>query len=161
MKPVGASSFTLLPSLSNQGICGWIEIQTAGNGERHGELRTADEGKCIRVAISTTAEVSVERGDDGILAGVVVGMTLPLSDARAAGIGHDQGTNLLEVIKDAITLGRIANLLRTRVDDELSLHLDALLVSLAGHACRTGQILIGRVGTAYLPILLLPPSDNH
>ena len=75
-------------------------------------------------------------------------MTLPLSDARAAGIGHDQGTNLLEVIEDTITLGSIANLLRTRVDDELTLYLDALLVSLACHTCRTGQILIGRVGTA-------------
>ena len=70
-------------------------------------------------------------------------MTLPLSDARAAGIGHDQGTNLLEVIEDTITLGSIANLLRTRVDDELPLYLNALLVSLACHTGCTCKILIG------------------
>ena len=75
-------------------------------------------------------------------------MTLPLSDARTAGIGHDQGSNLLEVIEDSVTLGSIANLLRTRVDDKLTLYLDSLLVSLSGYTCRTGQVLIGRVGTA-------------
>ena len=97
--------------LIQQSIGSRIKVETARNGESHGELWTADEGKRIRVTISTAAEVSVERGNNGILARIIIGMTLPLSDARTAGIGHDEGSNLLEIIKDAITLGCIANLL--------------------------------------------------
>ena len=97
--------------LIQQGISSRIEVETARNGESHGELWTADEGKRIRVTISTAAKVSVERGNDGILARIIIGMTLPLSDARTAGIGHDEGSNLLEIIEDTITLGCIANLL--------------------------------------------------
>ena len=103
--------------LVQQSIGSRIEIQSASNGQSHRKFRTSNEGKRIRVTISTTAEVSIKRGNNSILASIVFCMTLPLSDARTAGIGHDKSSNLLEVIKDAITLGSIANLLRTRIND--------------------------------------------
>ena len=97
--------------LVQQSICSRIEIQSASDGQGHSKLRTSNEGKRIMITIGTTAEVSIKRGNDSILASIIFCMTLPLSDARTAGVGHDKSSNLLEVIEDAITLGSIANLL--------------------------------------------------
>ena len=134
--------------LVEQGVGGWIEVEATGDGQCHGKLWATDEGVCIRVAIGTTAEVAVEGGDNGVLACIVVGMALPLTDTWSAGVGHNQRSNLLEVVEDAVTLGGIANLLRTWVDDELTLHLDTLLVSLAGNAGGTSEVLVRGVGAA-------------
>jgi hypothetical protein len=94
----------------------------------------------LGVAVGTATEVAVERGDDGVLAVVVVGVAFPLSDAGAAGVGHDHGPDLLEVVEQAVALGRVPDLLGAGVDDELRLHLDVFLGSLTGNrggACRS------------------------
>ena len=74
-------------------------------------------------------------------------MALPLSDTWTTGIGHNQCTDLLEIIEDTVTLSGIANLFRTWVDNQLTFHLNTLLVSLTSHTGSTGEILVRRVGT--------------
>ena len=123
-----------------------IEVEPSGNGQSGGQFWTSDESKCIGVAISTTAEIAVERSDDGVLALRIVGVAVPLSDTRSASVSHDDCTNALEIVENSIAFGSCANLLATRVDDELSMNVDILLSSLTGNRSRTAQILITGVG---------------
>ena len=134
------------PLAVGERVGGGIEVQPAGNGQCRGELRTADEGVGVGIAVGPSAEVAVERCHDGILALVVIGVPLPLAYAGPAGIGHDDGPHALEVVEQSVALGRVAYLFRPGIDDELPLHPDALLHHLPGDGCRAGEVLVARVG---------------
>ena len=73
-------------------------------------------------------------------------MSLPLSDARTAGIGHDDAPDLSEIVQDAVTLCRVTDHLRAGVDDQLRLDGDMFGGSLPCYGGGTRQILVGGVG---------------
>ena len=86
-------------------VCGRIEVQSPRYGQCHGEFGTSDEGICVGIAVGTTAEVTVERGDNGVFAVVVIGVSAPLTDARTARIGHDDAANGPQVVKKTVAFG--------------------------------------------------------
>ena len=73
-------------------------------------------------------------------------MSFPLTNARSAGIGHDECSNAPEVFKNAIALGGESDLFRPRVDDELPLHLYVFLVCLTSHRSSSAQVLVAGIG---------------
>ena len=135
----------LVAVLVRQLVHGRVEVEAACDGECHDHLRRTDEGVGVGVAIGAAAEVTVERGHNRVLARVVVGVSLPLSDARTAGIGHDHTANLSEIFEDAVTFRRVADHLRAGVDDQLRLDGNVFGCSLTCHGGRARQILVRRV----------------
>ncbi len=73
-------------------------------------------------------------------------MPFPLSNAGTTGIGHDDGTYLLQIVKQSVALGGVAYLLRSRADDELGFRADMQSDSLTRDGCSARQVLIRRVG---------------
>ena len=100
-----------LSVLIDQQVMSRIKVKSSGNSQCYSQLRRANECKCIRIAIGTAAEVSVEGCHYGILPVVIIGMAVPLSDTRTASICHDNTSDRLQVIDYAVTLCSIVNLL--------------------------------------------------
>ena len=69
-------------------------------------------------------------------------MSLPLSDARTARIGHYHRSDAPEIFQYSVSFGGAAYLFRTRVYYYLPFNRDILLVSLARNRSRTAQVLI-------------------
>lgn len=69
-----------------------IEIQAAGNAEGRHQFRRGDEAVRGRVGVVASREVSVVRGDDGVLLPLFHVLAVPLADARSASVGQDLDT---------------------------------------------------------------------
>ena len=135
-----------LPYFVLKWVGGRIEIKTTWYSHSDCHFRTSDKGIGVWITIGTTSEITIETGNNGILAVVIVSVTFPLSDTWSAGVSHDDCSYLTEVIENTISFSRILNLLRTRIDDKLSLYLEVFLSSLTGYACCTCKVLIAGVG---------------
>ncbi len=144
---VGRSELHLLIAVSDgDGVRDGIELESTGEGESGGHLRGADEGVGEVVAVVTTSEVTVVRGNNCVLHTLGDVLTVPLTNARAASVGENGGTSILEGLLDAITGNGSANLLRAGGDVEGNLELDASLASLLDNLGAAAEILVRGVG---------------
>ncbi|KWX82150.1 hypothetical protein AXF24_12460 [Streptococcus pneumoniae] len=82
-----------------------VETQISGNGQGQCQFGRCHKGIRIGVSIGSFGKITIEGGDDGVLTGIVVGMAFPLTDARAAGIGHNRCTQLFEKRHHTVALG--------------------------------------------------------
>ena len=110
-----------------------IEIQTSSDSQSRCEFGASNECERIGVAISTAAEVAVERCHNGILALWIIGMTVPLTNTRTTSVSHDDGTDTLEVVENTIAFCSGTNLLTTWIDDQLGADINVLLSCLTGN----------------------------
>ena len=79
----------------------------------------------------------------GTLGGIA---TIPLANARTAGVGENGTAELLEGLELTIAGNGGANLLGTGGDDESGLGLEAVVESVTGDGSSAGHILVGGVG---------------
>lgn len=145
--PSGSASFTFSAIMIHQSVFQRIEAKITGNGQCHRQFGRSNKGVCVRIAVRTFGKVAVEGGDDRVLPHRVVRMTFPLTDARTAGICHDHGADLHEVIHHSVSFGSGANLFGTRIDDQRGSHTQILFLHLPCKGCGTAEILVRRVGT--------------
>ena len=99
----------------------------------------------VRIAVGPLGEVAVERRDDRVRTLVVFRMAVPLADARPAGIGHHRAADRQQIVQQPVALGRLADLLRSGIDNQLGFCLQPFRFGLPGDAGRAAQVLIGRV----------------
>lgn len=142
----GGLELELLAVLALQGIGQGVEVKSASNGEGDDEIGGSDEGVSGRVAVVTTGEVTVVRRDDGVSLTLLDIATIPLANARTAGVSEDDTAELLEGLELAITLNGGANLLGTGGDGESRLGLEAVVKSVTGDGSSAGHVLIRGVG---------------
>jgi len=72
--------------------------------------------------------------------------SVPLANARAAGVGKNHATEVLESLELTVTLNGSADLLGTGSDGEEGLGLDAVVESVLGNGSRAAHVLVGGVG---------------
>jgi len=106
-----ALELELLAVSTSQLVLQRVEGQVARNGEGGDDLGGGDEGMGSRVAVIPLGEVPVVGGDDGVLDTLLHVLTLPLSDARTAGIAQHDATEFGEYIHLAISGGGGTNLI--------------------------------------------------
>ena len=136
----------LLAILALQLVGERVELEGAGNGHGNSEVRGGDESVGSGVGVVAASEVTVVGGDDGVGLALLHILAVPLSDARAAGVGQDDTAELLESLQLAITLNGSTDLLRARGDSEHRLGLDAVVQSVPGDGRSTGHILVRGIG---------------
>jgi hypothetical protein len=139
--------FHLFPFIVGQGIRQRIELHGAGEGHGSYQLGAGDETARLRVTVVTLGEVPVEGSEDGVGTRRIVGMTGPLADTRATGVGQYDAVDGLESIQDAIAFGREADLLGTGRYGELRLELKALGRSVFGDVGGAVEVFVAGVGT--------------
>lgn len=142
----GRSKLELLAVLVLQGIGKRVEVEGAGNGHGDDQVGRGDERVSGGVAVVSASEVTVVRGDDRVGLTLLDVASVPLTNARTAGVGKDDTAELLEGLELAITLDGSANLLRTGSDSESSLGLDAVVEGITGNGSSTGHVLVRGVG---------------
>ncbi len=123
-----------------------VELDGAGQRERHDRLGGGDEGQRAGEAVVALGEVAVVRGDDGVGVALVHVGPGPLPDARAAGVGQHGGADAFEVGQQAVALDRGADLLAARCDHQLGAAAQPRGGRLTGDAGRPGDVLVARVG---------------
>ena len=101
----------------------------------------------IRIAVGPLRKVPVERRHDRVRTRVVRLVPRPLPDARTASIGHHGAARLKQRLQDSVAFGRIAHLLRTRIDQQLRFRLQLFGGRLTRHRSGAAQILVRRVRT--------------
>ena len=143
----GFGQFHFLAVMVHQSVFQRIEAKITGNGQCHRQFGRSNKGVCVRIAVRTFGKVTVEGGDDRVLPRRVVRMTFPLTDARTAGICHDHGADLHEVIHHSVSFGSSADLLGTRIDNQRGSHTQILFLHLPCKGCGTAEILVRGVGT--------------
>lgn len=112
------------------------------------------------VGVVSSSEVSVERGDNGVLLALLSVLSVPLTNAWTARVGHDDTTNLLEdfgvtvsfngssdlKLKLELRLQFDIHLFGTGGDGESSLASHASVSNLLSERSGSAHIFIGRVG---------------
>lgn len=73
-------------------------------------------------------------------------LPVPLTNARTAGVGQNQATNILKGAHLSITLNGSTDLLGTRGDSELRLGVQTVSFGLTGDGSSAGHVLVRRVG---------------
>jgi hypothetical protein len=142
----GSLELELLAVLVLEGVGQGVEVEGTGNSHGDDEVRGGNEGVGSGVGIVTTGEVTVVRRDDGVGLTLLDILTIPLSNARTAGVGKDDTAVLLEGLELTVTLDGGANLLGTRGDGEQRLGLQTVVKSVTGDGSSAGHILVGGVG---------------
>src|SRR3569833_2770724 len=79
-----------------------VEVEAAGNGHGHDEVGRRHERVRSGVAVVPAGEVPVVRRDDRVRLALLDVASVPLADARAAGIGENDTTKLLERLQLAV-----------------------------------------------------------
>lgn len=123
-----------------------VELEGTGNGHGDDKVGRSDEGVGSRIGVVTASEVTVVGGDDGVRFALLDVLAVPLSNARTAGVGEDDTTELLESLKLTITLNSGANLLGTGGNSEERLGLQTMVKSVTSDRGGTGHVLIRGVG---------------
>ncbi|KNC29425.1 hypothetical protein FF38_06588 [Lucilia cuprina] len=99
-----------------------------------------------RVGIITTGEVTIVRGDNGVLVALLNVLTIPLTNAGPAGVSQDGTTEFVENISDAVTFNGGTNLFRAGSYIEGNLGFETMFHGVLGNAGATTHIFVGRVG---------------
>ena len=136
----------LLAILALQLVGERVELEGTGNGHGNNKVGGGDEGVGGRVGVITASEVTVVGGDDGVRLALLDVLTVPLSNARTAGVGKDDTTELFEGLQLAITLNGSTDLLRARGDSEHGLGLNTVVKGVPSDRGGTGHVLIRGVG---------------
>lgn len=142
----GGSEQELVAILVLQLVGKRVELEGTGNGHGDDQVGRGDESVGSRVGVVTASEVTVVGGDDGVGLALLHVLTVPLSNARTAGVGEDNTTELLESLKLAITLNGGTDLLGTGGNGEQSLGLDTVVKGVTSDGGGTGHVLVGGVG---------------
>ena len=132
--------------LALKGIGQRVEVEGTGEGHGDNEVRGGDESVGGGVGVVTASEVAVVRRDDGVSLALLDIATIPLSNARTAGVGENDATEFLKGLQLAITLNSSTNLLGARGDGEQGLSLETVVHGVLGNGGGTGHILVGGVG---------------
>ena len=93
-----------------------------------------------------TSEVSVVAGDDGVLLSLLHVLSVPLTDAGAAGVGQHDSTELPHGVGQAVPLDGGADLLAAGGDVERALRLEALVQRLLHKRGHAAHVLVAGVG---------------
>ena len=123
-----------------------VEVESTSNAQSNDKVGGSDESVGSRVGIVTTSEVTVVRRDNGVGGTLLDILAVPLSNARTAGVGEDDTTELLKGLELTVTLNGSANLLGTRSNSEDRLGLQTVVESILGDGSSTRHILVRRVG---------------
>ena len=75
-----------------------IEIQSSGQGQCSRQFRRCDKAVSGGVGVVTGSEVAVVRGDDRVLFALLHVLTIPLTDARSAGVGQNGSSELAQCL---------------------------------------------------------------
>jgi hypothetical protein len=159
----GLLEHELVAVLVLEGVGERVEVQ--GAGKRHGDneigggnervsggvavkVSTRTDGTCGQgfLRVVSSGEVTVVGGDDGVGGALLDIATVPLSNARTAGVGKNHATEFLEGLELTIALNGGANLLGTGSDGEEGLGLDAVVESVLGNGSGTAHVLVRGVG---------------
>ena len=106
---------------SGDRVGGRVEVEAAGERQRDHGVRRGDERQGVGRAVVALGEVAVERVDDRVRLAGDAGRTIPLTDARPAGVGQHGGADRLEVGEETVALDRGPDLLRARGDEQVGL----------------------------------------
>lgn len=98
------------------------------------------------LTIVTSSEVTVVRRDDGVCLALLNITSVPLANARAAGVRKNHATEVLEGLELTVTLDGSANLLGTGGDGEEGLGLNAVVESVLGNRGGAAHVLVRGVG---------------
>ena len=97
------------------------------------------------VRVVAAGEVAVVRGDDGVGLAFLHIATIPLANARTAGVGEDDTTNLFEDADDAITVDSSTDLLGTGGNREFALDAQTMIAGFLCDRRSAGHVLVRRV----------------
>jgi hypothetical protein len=89
----------------------------------------------IGIAIVAFGEIAIKRCNDGIGAIGFLIRSFPLADTRATRIAHDYGSGFFKFSQDTISFGRITHLFRSRINNELRIHLQSFISCIANNGC--------------------------
>lgn len=161
----GGLELEFLAVSSLQGVGERVEVKVSSNAESDDQVRGGNKGVGGRVAVVTSSEVTVVRGEDGVGLALLDVLAVPLTNARTTGVGKNNTTELLEGLGQTVAGDGSANLeevlaesiklkytqgksylLRSRSDEERRLGLQAVLHSVPGNRGRTGHVLVRGVG---------------
>lgn len=126
-------------------------------------LRGRDKGMGLRVCIIATGEIAVIRCYDRVLITLFDIVALPLSDARAAGVGQYSSAHLLKNAHEVVSLNCGANLLRAGSNDETAIGLNSVFQRLPSDGSSARHVFIRGIGAAsdealrklFRPVVLL------
>jgi len=123
-----------------------VEVERSSDGHGNDKIGRGNERVGGGVAIVATGEVTVVGREDRVSLALLDVLAIPLSNARAAGVGKNDTAELLEGLELTIAGDGSTNLLGTRGDDEGGLGLEAVGQSIAGDGGTARHVLVRRVG---------------
>lgn len=138
--------FEGLAVCANQTVCHRVEAKRAGESHGSDDVWRGNERMGGRVGVVSAGEVTVVGCDDRV--GFALGdiLAVPLTDARAASVGENNTSSLLEDLHNAIALNGGADLLGAGSDGEHRFDLEAVVESFLGDGCGATHVFIRRVG---------------
>lgn len=142
----GGLEHELLAVLVLQLVGERVELEGTGNGHGDDQVGRGDESVGGGVGIVTTGEVTVVGGDDRVGLTLLDVLTIPLSNARTAGVGKDNTTVLLKGLELTIALNGSTDLLGTGGDGEEGLGLQTVVKGVLSNGGSAGHVLVGGVG---------------
>lgn len=123
-----------------------VEVKRASNGQGDDHVGRGDERVSGGVTVVSASEVSVEGRDDGVGSTLLDVLSVPLTDARTASVGHDNTAELLKGLELTIAGNGSANLLGTGGDGEDGLSLDTVVDGVTSDGGSSGHVLVRGVG---------------
>ena len=87
---------TLSPGTTYEGVSLGVELQSPSESQCCHDLWGGHKSVYLWVGVVAPSEVPVVAGDDGVLLPLLNVLSVPLIDARAAGIGQHQSSYLLK-----------------------------------------------------------------
>lgn len=142
----GGLELELLAILVLQSVREGVELEGTSNGHGNDKVGRGDESVGGRVGVVTASEVTVVGRDDRVGLTLLHVLTVPLPNARTAGVGENDTTELLQGLELTVTLDGSANLLGTGGDGEQRLRLDTVVEGVPGNGGSTGHVLVRGVG---------------
>lgn len=106
----GGLKLEFLAISSLQGVGEGVEVKVSSDAEGDNQIGRGDKGVGGRVAVVTSGEVTVVRGEDRVGLALLDVLAVPLSDARTTGVGENNTTELLESLGQTVAGDGSANL---------------------------------------------------
>lgn len=87
-----------------------VEVEGTGDSVNSGEFGRGNETVSHWVGVVTSSEVSVEGSDDGVLLALLSVLSVPLTNAWTARVGHDNTADALEDLGVAVSFNGCSDL---------------------------------------------------
>lgn len=123
-----------------------VEVEGTGDSVNSGEFGRGNETVSHWVGVVSSSEVSVEGSDDGVLLALLSVLSVPLTNAWTARVGHDNTADALEDLGVAVSFNGSSDLFGTGRDGESSLASHSSVSNLLCEGSSSAHIFVGRVG---------------